>query len=211
MAEFNHFLGAKQRCWAHLVRELKALRDEHVADTTETGAWAEGILSIYAQASRARPPPEEGCTPQAIRAREERARQCEALILLLCPSVLDPRLPYATLAKRLRTHLPELFTFVREPLVDATNNAAERSLRPLVIARKVSGGTRSATGSTTRMILYSICATARIQGTDPTAICQQLLLAPPGVPSPLAVPMPTMSTSRVTLTLPEHLLSSFDP
>ncbi len=115
VAEFNHFLGAKQRCWAHLVRELKALRDEHVADTTETGAWAEGILSIYAQASRARPPPEEGCTPQAIRAREERARQCEALILLLCPSVLDSRLPYATLAKRLRTHLPELFTFVREP------------------------------------------------------------------------------------------------
>ncbi|MGI8827089.1 MAG: IS66 family transposase [Chloroflexota bacterium] len=80
-------------------------------------------------------------------------------------------------------------------LVNATNNAAERSLRPLVIARKVSGGTRSATGSTTRMILYSICATARIQGKDPTAICQQLLLAPPGVPWPLAVPMPTVSSS----------------
>ncbi len=45
------------------------------------------------------------------------------------------------------------------------------------------------------MILYSICATARIQGKDPTAICQQLLLAPPGVPSPLAVPMPTVSSS----------------
>ncbi|PZS04367.1 MAG: hypothetical protein DLM70_07885, partial [Chloroflexi bacterium] len=99
-AAYDHFLGPKQRCWAHLVRDLKALRYEHAADTTETGGWAEGILSIYAQASRARPPPEEGCTSQAIRAREERARQCEALILLLCPSVLDPRLPYATLAKR---------------------------------------------------------------------------------------------------------------
>lgn len=68
-----------------------------------------------------------------------------------------------------------------------TNNAAERSLRPLVIDRKVSGGTRSATGSTTRMTLYAICATARMQGKDPTLVCQQILLAPPDMPSPLAV------------------------
>jgi len=81
---------------------------------------------------------------------------------------------------------------VRDPRVDATNNAAERSLRPLVIARKVSGGTRSAVGSTTRMTLYSLCATAKLQGKDPKAIYQDLLLAPPGAPSPLAAPPPTI-------------------
>ena len=58
---------------------------------------------------------------------------------------------------------------------------------PLVIARKVSGGTRSATGSRTRIILYSLAATAKLQGQDPTAIYQQILLAPPGTPSPLTV------------------------
>jgi len=42
---------------------------------------------------------------------------------------LPADLPYATLAKRLRKYLPEFFTFVRDPLVPATNNAAERSLR----------------------------------------------------------------------------------
>jgi hypothetical protein len=72
--------------------------------------------------------------------------------------------------------------------VAATNNAAERSLRPLVIARKLSGGTRSATGSTTRMILYSLAATAKLQGKDPTAIYQQILLAPAGTSSPLPAP-----------------------
>lgn len=185
-AAYDHFLGPKQRCWAHLVRDLKALLHEH-GEETETGAWAEGILAIFEQARATRPAAEEGETPQALRAREERARQCEALICLLCPADLDPSLPYATLAKRFRTHLPELFTFVRDPLVPATNNAAERSLRPLVIARKISGGTRSATGSTTRMILYSIGATARLQGKDPTIVYQQLVLAPPGAPSPLAV------------------------
>jgi transposase len=184
---YHHFLGSKQRCWAHLVRELEALLPTYAADTTETGAWAEGILSIYAQASIPRPPPEEGWTPQAMRAREGRAQQCEALILLLCPAELDPALPYATLATRLRTHVTELFTFVRDPAVAATNNAAERSLRPLVIARKVSGGTRSAAGSTIRMVLYSIAATARLQGKDPAAVFRQILLAPPGAPPPLAL------------------------
>jgi transposase len=183
---YQHFLGPKQRCWAHLVRELEGLLHVHAADTTETGAWAEGILSIYAQASIPRSPPEAGWTPQAIRAREGRAQQCEALILLLCPAGLDPALPYATLATRLRTHVGELFTFVRAPTVAATNNAAERSLRPLVIARKISGGTRSAAGSTIRMVLYSIAATARLQGKDPTAVFRQILLAPPGASSPLA-------------------------
>jgi hypothetical protein len=184
-AAYHHFLGAKQRCWAHLVRELEALL--HV-DTAETGAWAEGILWIYAQASIPRPPPEEGWTPHAVRAREARAQQCEALILLLCPADLDPALPYTTLATRLRTHVSELFTFVRDPQVEATNNRAERSLRPLVIARKVSGGTRSATGSRIRMTLYSIAATARLQHQDPTAIFQQIVRAPATAPSLLATP-----------------------
>lgn len=183
---YQHFLGPKQRCWAHLVRELEALLHSHAADTTESGAWAEGILSIYAQASIPRPPPEEGWTPQAMRAREGRAQQCEALILLLCPADLDPALPYATLATRLRTHVTELFTFVRDPAVEATNNRAERSLRPLVIARKISGGTRSSAGSTIRMVLYSVAATARLQGKDPAAVFQQIVLAPTTAPSLLA-------------------------
>ena len=40
-------------------------------------------------------------------------------------------------------HIKELFVFVAEPEVPPDNNAAERSLRHLVVSRKVSGGTRS--------------------------------------------------------------------
>jgi len=170
----------------HDMRDLKALLAEHGEDI-ETVAWAEGVLAVYEQATAARPAVEEGPTPQAARAREARARRCEALILLLCPAEPDATLPYATLAKRLRTHLPELFTFIRDPQVDATNNAAERSLRPLVTIRKISGGTRSQTGSSTCMVLSSLAATARIQGKNPTAVYRDLLLAPPGTPSPLIV------------------------
>ena len=51
--------------------------------------------------------------------------------------------------------LPELFTFVAEPRASADNNAAERSLRPPVVSRKISGGTRSERGSETKSILAS--------------------------------------------------------
>ena len=186
-ASYDHFPGAKQRCWAHLLRALDALVHDHAAHT-ETVAWVEGIRWIYAQAAMPRPAHEAGSGYQAVRAREQRARQYESLLMLLCPAELDASAPYATLANRLRTHLLELFTFVRDPQVQATNNAAERSLRPLVIARKVSGGTRSEAGSTTRMILYSLCATARMQDKDPRVVCQQILLAPSGTPSPLTAP-----------------------
>ena len=43
--------------------------------------------------------------------------------------------------------MPELFTFVADPRVSADNNAAERSLCPPVVNRKISGGTRSEQGS----------------------------------------------------------------
>ena len=48
-----------------------------------------------------------------------------------------------------------------------TNNAAERSLRHLVTARKISGGTRSPAGTATKMTLASLFGTWRLQGARP--------------------------------------------
>ena len=69
----------------------------------------------------------------------------------------------------------ELFVFVEDPAVPATNNAAERSLRHLVTTRKISGGTRSAAGTATKMTLATLFGTWRLQGRDPLAACRALL------------------------------------
>jgi len=68
--------------------------------------------------------------------------------------------------------------FVTDPAVPPTNNAAERSLRHLVIARKISGGTRSAVGTHTRMTLASLFGTWRVQGINPYHACYDLLASP---------------------------------
>jgi len=60
-----------------------------------------------------------------------------------------------------------LFTCFRRPKVPPTNNQAERSLRPLVIMRKVIQGTRSAHGLENHSVLRSLFETARRQGKKP--------------------------------------------
>ena len=59
--------------------------------------------------------------------------------------------------------------------VPADNNEAERSIRPLVVLRKISGGTRSAVGSQTRMDLASVFGTWQARGLNPFVTCLTLL------------------------------------
>ena len=61
---------------------------------------------------------------------------------------------------RLAKQRDHFFTFMYHVSVDATNNLAERQLRPAVIARKVSCGNRTLKGKRTWEILASIAATA---------------------------------------------------
>jgi len=63
--------------------------------------------------------------------------------------------------------------------VPSDNNAAQRAVRPAVIARKVSGGTRSTKGSDARMTLMSLFGTWNLRGQDPMDSCAAMLAAPP--------------------------------
>ena len=68
-----------------------------------------------------------------------------------------------------------LFTCFRRPHVPPTNNQAERSLRPVVIMRKVVQGTRSAKGLENHSVLRSLFETARRQGKKPHLFFLDLL------------------------------------
>lgn len=74
----------------------------------------------------------------------------------MTPYLHDPLSVQAKLCRRLERPIRELFVFLAEPEVPADNNAAERSLRPVVISRKISGGARSNQGTDTKMTLASI-------------------------------------------------------
>ena len=116
--------------------------------------------------------------PQARR-RHTAQLAWERQLLAICqPFLADPSAVQGKLCRRIERHIKELFVFVAEPDVPADNNPAERSLRHLVISRKVSGGTRSEQGTESKMTLASIFGTWRAQGLNPLAACRQLLTSP---------------------------------
>ena len=57
----------------------------------------------------------------------------------------------------------KLFTFLRIKGVEPTNNAAERALRPAVVMRKITGGSRSERGARATAVLMSVLRTVRQQ------------------------------------------------
>ena len=59
--------------------------------------------------------------------------------------------------------------------MEPTNNLAERQLRPAVIARKLSGGNRTARGASTHAVLASLAATCRQRGERFTDLAMSLL------------------------------------
>ena len=85
------------------------------------------------------------------------------------------------LARHLEHERPWLFTFLHCPGLDATNNAAERAIRGMVIARKVWGGNRTWQGACTHQILASALGTCWQQGKDAFTRCVRLLREPGAV------------------------------
>jgi len=80
--------------------------------------------------------------------------------------------PNAKFAKHLRNERPHLLTFLHNPDVEPTNWPGEHAMRHGVLARKVSGGTRTDRGSHAHSVLTSILTTAAQQEPerDPYAV-----------------------------------------
>ena len=84
-----------------------------------------------------------------------------------------------TLQARLLTHLGEWLVFLDDPRVPPTNNLAERALRPLVVLRKITFGSRSDAGATRMAKLMTVGETARRHGHRASDIYFELYTRPP--------------------------------
>ena len=120
----HRYPGLKQRCWAHLLRDIHALKVWYPEDGG-LARWALGVQRLYAKgrewaAARGRPP------SRGQLVLEER------LLALCLPFLEDPLAVQAKLCRRIERHIKslprtgcgELFVFVSHPEAPSDNNAA---------------------------------------------------------------------------------------
>lgn len=162
----------RQRCWAHLARDVHTLREMYAAQA-DVGDWCTAVLALKTKALAL----DTTTLSPRQRARHATVLERQAHALARCYDK-TPAHPAHTLAKRLYRYEGELFTFIRVPGVAATNNLAERAIRPFVIARKISGGARSPTGSQIRCDLATVFHTWAARGLNPFAACLAALQSP---------------------------------
>ncbi|MDQ2786779.1 MAG: IS66 family transposase, partial [Chloroflexota bacterium] len=172
-AGYAHYPGVKQKCWAHLLRDVHDLRVAHV-ENAEVQAWAAAVHDVYLRAVAWKE--WHTAAGEAVRQQAETTFM-QALQRIIAPYI-EARVPQRVLSQRMAKHLHELFVFVREPAVPPDNNEAERALRHLVTSRKISGGTRSTAGSATKMTLATLFGTWRRKGINPFRACRALLISP---------------------------------
>jgi hypothetical protein len=159
LATYDDFNPLQHKCYSH---HLKAIR--HALDEGPS-AWLEKTRWLLQKAMRLKI---EGATPAQ---RTELEQNLSELLAQPRPTNVEEKV-----RRRLDKQKDHLFTFLDHAAVDATNNLAERQLRPAVIARKVSCGNKTPQGARTWEILTSLAATCTQQAQSFSQLVAQAAL-----------------------------------
>lgn len=173
----------KQKCVGHLLNELKEMQESKSGRALHFARQVTAILREALALKAEKTDLDPFTFYQRTQSLEVR------LDILIAPSrrLSDP--DNARFAKRLRKHRPHLLRFLYVEDLDATNNQAERMLRPAVITRKTNGCNRTRSGAAAHAILSSVLVTCR-QHAIPILDYLVQLQQYGGTPSPLISAIP---------------------
>jgi transposase len=150
---YNRLHADKQRCLVHLMREVRELdgKDPAFADcplSRKLMRWCKEALRL-----------KKRWKELADKVYERKASRLENRLHELTRASWD-NADATRLCKRLTRHREELTRFLWEEKLEGTNNAAERALRPAVVMRKITGGSRSEAGAAAWARLASLIRTS---------------------------------------------------
>ena len=156
-----------QYCYAHLLRAVQDLEKEF-PDELEVMIFVSFLAPLLAQAMGLRA---LELSPEEFR---NRASEIKARIIDWNDNVASHP-GVQQIQNIFREHPDQLYHWADDPAVPADNNRAERELRPLVIARKISFGSQSENGARTREVLMTVLHTLRKRGGNVTSRFQRSL------------------------------------
>ena len=150
---YNQTPCSIQYCYAHLLREVQDLGKEF-PEVSEVSQFVGSFAPLLAGAMKLRA---QELPPARFR---EQALQLKVEIKALVHSPAQhPGIQ--KIQNIFRDQAARLYHWAQTPAIPADNNRAERELRPLVIARKISFGSQSEQGAQTREVLMSVLYTLR--------------------------------------------------
>jgi len=176
---------AKQRCLAHLFRDLEKVIEYWRSDK-EILRYCERLAKILKDAISLYK--EYKGKEWDERYYTRRAHLNDALKDFDFPNPNKRILK--RFAKRLKRHKGEIFTFLYMKDIDHHNNHAEQQIRPDVIFRKLTNGNRSLTGAENHSVIMTILQTAKLNSMDPIATLEKILLQNKKTHSPRSYPHP---------------------
>ena len=152
---------ARQYCLAHLLREI-----HEVDERNKSGEWirfSKRLRRLIADALRLAS--RRGNLSEEKYQSKNRRFDQRIEDLVLHNGAKDPDVN--RLSNRLIERMDGIFTFLDQPEVEATNNRAEREIRPAVIIRKNSLQNRSEKGAECQAVFMSVYRTLKLRGHDP--------------------------------------------
>jgi hypothetical protein len=164
---YNRAPCALQYCYAHLLRDVQDLEKEF-PEQTEIAQFVSAFAPLLARAMQLR---SLKLTAPQFRLQAGQT-QSEIMALAQAPAQ-HPGIQ--KIQNIFRDHTKRLFHWSKSPKIPADNNRAERELRPLVIARKVSFGSQSEAGARTRETLMTVLHTLRKRDSNVTAAFERAL------------------------------------
>lgn len=181
-AELSAWL--QQKCLAHLLKDLKQMKEAKGGRALQFAVELADLLQSAIRLRDLKP------DLDTVFFRREAARLERRLDALIAPKRRFSDSDNRRMAKRLRKQRRHLFRFLYQDEVEATNNQAERMLRPAVVMRKTCRCNKTARGAHTHKVLASIFATCRQQNRDVAAYITGLLqgTAPSLAPAVVAHP-----------------------
>ncbi len=161
----------KAKCWAHLLRDSRELIKGQPPPDSDRPRFHHDLHHLFLQMGVALEKVAADETGPQQLYQQMRAR----LLAFAQQEWQDP--DCQRLAARIEKHLEELLLWLRHPDVGPDNNEAERELRPAVITRKTSFGSRSRQGAHAFAVLLSLIRTWERQGDDFFSLGQDILSA----------------------------------
>jgi len=149
--------GLKQKCLSHLLRNASEIEAKKKGAAVRFPRAVTALLREALMLKKEKPSLDPTIYLRRVHVLERRLDK-----------LIDERRRFSDpdnkrFAKQLRKQRPHLLRFLYIDELDATNNQAERMLRPAVITRKTGGCNRTEQGADTHAILSSILVTCRQQ------------------------------------------------